>query len=208
MTPRGIRNNNPGNIRADGDPWQGLASPSSDGEFCIFKGPTWGIRAMARTLIAYQDTHGLNTVRGIIRRWAPPIENATSAYINHICKRLGVSDSDEINVHDYATMRQLVEAITLHENGVQPYSSAQIDKGLVLAGIEPPDKSLQQSRTIKGGQVATLGVAGTAASDMAQQLAPLTDYSDYIKWGFVALTVAGIALTVWARIDDKNKGLR
>jgi seryl-tRNA synthetase len=58
-TPRGIRNNNPGNIRRNGDPWQGLAERQGDVEFFTFKTiPIYGIRALARTLIAYQDKHG------------------------------------------------------------------------------------------------------------------------------------------------------
>lgn len=199
-----ISTHNPGNIEA-GAPWQGLDDPPSDGRFARFKSPTWGIRAIARTLITYQDVHGLRTVAGIINRWAPPTENDTESYIKHVESKVG---ADEIDVHRYETMRPLVETIILHENGVQPYSDAQIDKGLLMAGIEPPIKSLQDSRTIKGGQVASLGVAGSALSEAAAQVSVLADYSEYFKWVFIALTVGGIALTIWARIDDKNKGLR
>jgi hypothetical protein len=74
MTARGIRNNNPGNIRYTGTPWQGLDEPKSDGQFCRFANPCWGIRAIARTLITYQDKHGLNSVYQMIARWAPPVE--------------------------------------------------------------------------------------------------------------------------------------
>lgn len=204
---RGIKNHNPGNIEA-GAPWQGLADPSSDGRFCIFKGPTWGIRAIARTLITYQDQHRIRTVRGIIKRWAPPSENDTRSYAKHVASKVGVEVGERIDVHDYATMRPLVEAIILHENGAQPYAAAQIDKGLLLAGIEPPEKPLSASRTIKGGQAASVGVAGSILSEAASQVAVLADYSEVLRWLFVGLTIAGIALTVWARIDDKNKGLR
>lgn len=199
-----ISTHNPGNIEA-GAPWQGLDDPPRDGRFARFKSPTWGIRAIARTLITYQDVHGLRTVRDMVTRWAPPTENDTESYIKHIESKVGTG---EINVHRYEIMRPLVEAIILHENGVQPYSSAQIDKGLLMAGIEPGAKSLQDSRTIKGGQVASLGVAGSALSEAAAQVAVLADYSEYFKWAFIALTVGGIALTIWARIDDRNKGLR
>ena len=95
-TPRGIRNNNPGNI--DYNPsvkWQGLADPprEPEGRFCRFAAPKWGIRAIARLLITYQDQHDLNTVRGIINRWAPPIENDSDAYVNAVASSLGV-DAD------------------------------------------------------------------------------------------------------------------
>lgn len=213
--PRGIRNHNPGNVEYDGTPWQGLDSPPSDGRFCRCIAAVYGIRMIARILITYQDERKaadgskIDTVREIIERWAPPSDkNNTLAYAAHVRQVLGLDLGETLDVHDYAVMRPLVEAIILHENGVMPYTAAQIDKGLVLAGIEPPQKSLQQSRTVKGGQVAAVGTVGTALSDAAQQLAPLADYSDLIKWLFLALTLAGIGYAVWARIDDRNRGLR
>ncbi len=81
-TPRGVRNHNPGNIERDARTrWQGQAARQSDPRFVVFTAPEWGIRAMARVLITYQDRHGCNTVAKIINRWAPPGENATSAYV-------------------------------------------------------------------------------------------------------------------------------
>jgi len=85
--PRGIRNHNPGNIRRSADPWQGLAKDQNDDAFFQFAEPKWGIRALARVLISYQDRHGLRTVRGIVSRWAPPVENKTSSYIDHVARR-------------------------------------------------------------------------------------------------------------------------
>ena len=67
MTPRGIRNNNPGNLR-QGDDWQGLADPQIDKEFCVFQSSLWGIRALARVLLNYQRKHQLHTVTQIISR--------------------------------------------------------------------------------------------------------------------------------------------
>lgn len=57
--PRGIRNNNPGNLEW-GDPWQGLDpdGQAQDKRFVVFKDPAMGIRAIARTLITYQDKYG------------------------------------------------------------------------------------------------------------------------------------------------------
>lgn len=89
--PRGIRNNNPGNIR-HGSNWQGL-NPNSrniDPAFCVFTSSVYGIRALAKVLINYKKIHGLNTVRQIISRYAPPNENQTTAYIQSVAKQLGV----------------------------------------------------------------------------------------------------------------------
>jgi hypothetical protein len=80
--PRGIRNNNPGNIDRNTTKWQGMADDqSSDPRFVVFKTPQAGIRALAKILLTYQNHDGLKTVRGIIGRWAPAVENNTSAYV-------------------------------------------------------------------------------------------------------------------------------
>ncbi|AZD92031.1 MULTISPECIES: hypothetical protein [Pseudomonas] len=143
-TPRGIRNFNPGNIRhVKGTRWQGMSANQNDTAFVQFIGPQWGIRALARTLITYQDKHGLRTVRAIIGRWAPPNENNTESYIRQVAGRLGVSPEERIDVYDYRTMRALTEAIIRHENGAGAlpegnwYGEALINEGLHLAGVVP-----------------------------------------------------------------------
>ncbi|MCO7612890.1 structural protein [Pseudomonas chlororaphis] len=143
-TPRGIRNFNPGNIRhVKGTRWQGMSANQNDTAFVQFTGPQWGIRAIARTLITYQDKHGLRTIRQIIGRWAPPNENNTESYIRQVATRLGVSPDARIDVYDYRTMRGLVEAIIRHENGSGPlsqgnwYGESLVNEGLHLAGIVP-----------------------------------------------------------------------
>jgi hypothetical protein len=87
--PRGIRNHNPGNIRRNGDPWQGLAERQGDVEFFTFKDPIYGIRALARTLIAYQDKHSCARSGRSLNRWAPPVENNTNAYVRAVAARDG-----------------------------------------------------------------------------------------------------------------------
>ncbi|AOX29246.1 structural protein [Pseudomonas aeruginosa] len=140
--PRGIRNFNPGNIRhAKGTRWQGMSANQNDSAFVQFTGPQWGIRAIARTLITYQDKHALRTIRQIISRWAPPSENNTESYIRQVAARVGVAPDARIDVYDYRIMRTLVEAIVRHENGPGPlpegswYGEGLINEGLHLAGI-------------------------------------------------------------------------
>lgn len=134
-TPRGIRNNNPGNIRW-GDDWQGLIPESqrTDKSFCQFKTPEYGIRAMIIILRNYQRKHGLNTVSGIIKRWAPPNENDTQAYINSVARATGVDADKRIDTNDSRFMMKLVQAIIQHENGEQPYSFSIFVKAVELAG--------------------------------------------------------------------------
>lgn len=131
--PRGIRNNNPGNIRKSADNWQGLSPEQTDSAFFQFKTPLYGIRALAVVLRNYRDKHGLHTVRGIINRWAPPVENNTSSYVNAVASAMGVSPDAPL-AWNWDMLRKLVAAIIKHENGQQPYSMELIDRALTAAG--------------------------------------------------------------------------
>jgi hypothetical protein len=141
--PRGIRNNNPGNIRWSNDQWKGLIpkDQASDKSFCVFRSPEYGIRAMVRIIRNYTKYAGIpgvgnskiDTVREVISRWAPPNENNTEAYIQSVANKLGVSANAPIDVFDNATMVVLLKAIIAHENGQQPYTDAQLMAGINLA---------------------------------------------------------------------------
>lgn len=133
--PRGIRNNNPGNIRW-GDEWQGLVPEAqrTDKSFCQFKSAEYGIRAMIIILRNYQRKYGLNTVSKIIGRWAPPNENNTQSYINGVAQSVGVSPDQEIDVTDSRVIIPLVEAVIKHENGEQPYGFDVFIRAIGLAG--------------------------------------------------------------------------
>lgn len=86
MSTRGIRNNNPANIRR-GCNWKGLAKVQPDKDFCKFTTMTWGVRALLITLRTYVVKHNLHTVREIITRWAPPEDgNNTEKYIEFVEK--------------------------------------------------------------------------------------------------------------------------
>ena len=128
--PRGIRNHNPGNIR-HGQNWQGMAAVQSDAAFITFTQPAWGLRAMARVLKNYERLHSLDTVAGIIGRWAPPIENDTGAYVAAVAHKLGVGVNERIAID--AHLPALMDAIIHHENGRQPYTRAQIEEGIARA---------------------------------------------------------------------------
>lgn len=84
MSTRGIRNNNPANIRR-GCKWRGLAEKQTDREFCQFVTMKWGVRALLVTLRTYVVKHHLHTVREIITRWAPHSDgNNTEKYIEFV----------------------------------------------------------------------------------------------------------------------------
>lgn len=124
---RGERICNPGNIeRYTGMIWRGMADIQSDPRFVVFEGPEFGIRALAKVLLTYKRKHGLNTVRGIINRWAPVAENDSDAYVNHVAAVLECGPDDPVDAEDLATLCKLTTAIIAHENGRVSYSPGLI----------------------------------------------------------------------------------
>ncbi|WP_163360327.1 hypothetical protein [Klebsiella aerogenes] len=130
--PRGVRNNNPGNLEASSsNPWVGQTG--SDGRFAKFETPEHGIRALGRNLLSYQR-QGIDTVGEIINRWAPPTDNNdTAAYIKSVCAQLGVKADQPIDASNPDTLQALCAAIIKHENGSQPYSNEQLSTGVSAA---------------------------------------------------------------------------
>jgi len=136
MTPRGIRNKNPLNIEL-GDTWQGLAEEQTDGRFCQFRTPEYGIRAAAVILLGYQRRHGCWSIHDIVSRWAPPDENDTVAYINAVAKECNVSTGEVFPLtadHD-PNLRNLIKAMGRHENGEYPYTDSETDQGISMARL-------------------------------------------------------------------------
>ena len=95
MEARGIRNNNPLNIRLSSDKWQGQVLPqrgSGEGAFCQFYSIEWGWRAAFVILCrTYYGKYGLKTIRDLVSRWAPAKENNTEAYIRHVSDYTGIA---------------------------------------------------------------------------------------------------------------------
>lgn len=121
--PRGIRSNNPGNLReAKGDTtrWVGERATDDDPEFEEFERPEFGLRALALVLLNYQRKHGLRSVEQIINRWAPPNENHTEAYVKAVAGALGVNPGQPLNLSQEPILRSLTQAIVRHENGPGP----------------------------------------------------------------------------------------
>ena len=98
--PRGLRNNNPGNLRRSNDNWQGLAPEQTDPQFFQFTAPEWGYRALIKTLQTYRRKHGLQTIAELISRWAPANENNTSAYIRSVCREMQMPSTYVPDVED------------------------------------------------------------------------------------------------------------
>lgn len=134
MEPRGIRNNNPGNLRRTSDRWMGLRPVQDDPDFFQFTRIEWGYRALLRTLQNYRRLHGCRTVADFIRRWAPPEDgNDTSAYIRAVCRELQVPATHVPDVDDADAMCALAAAISRVECGVEADPEA-VRRGWNLLG--------------------------------------------------------------------------
>lgn len=131
-TSRGLRNNNPLNIRiGDGELWKGEIRPSRDVSFCTFESMAFGYRAAFKLLDNYRRLHNCTFLADYIRRWAPPIENNTNAYISAVCKRTGYADVTVIDTRNEYQMKRIVSAMSFVENGVEA-DEEQVTQGWFL----------------------------------------------------------------------------
>ena len=134
--PRGIRNNNPGNIEAGPFTKSQPGYLGSDGRFAKFDTMEHGMGA-AKTLV--HDRYapkGLDTVEKIINRWAPPRENNTRAYIDSVSKTLGVDPRAKLDLNDPNVQQALIVAKSRVENGPK-YESMLGGKNPQTAGPMP-----------------------------------------------------------------------
>lgn len=129
-TPRGIRNNNPLNIRHNGDRFLGEVVPGRDRAFKQFASMAYGYRAAFVILGSYL-ARGLNTVEKIIRAWAPPTENNTEGYIAHVVQRSGVGRNKALTAESGGDYRKIVAAMSHCENGI-PANMAEVEAGFRL----------------------------------------------------------------------------
>lgn len=145
--PRGIRNNNPGNIDWIETPakrWRGMyrqETPEEGGRFGVFDKPENGVRAIGKELLR-AVSRGARSVDDLIAgipqadgsrfdAWAPAHENNTPAYVRFVARALRVDPDDAIDVRSY--LPRLAAAIVQHENGVQPYSMDELNEWVYLA---------------------------------------------------------------------------
>lgn len=116
MLPRGIRNNNPLNIRI-GNKWKGEVESPTDKDFEQFASMLYGLRAGFILLRRYIERYHLDTIREIVSRWAPAKENDTRAYIEAVSARTGIGQNEKLSFDNRKQMCALVDAMILQECG-------------------------------------------------------------------------------------------
>ena len=143
-TPRGIRNNNPLNIRRTSTQWEGLHPVQADREFCQFIDMKYGYRAAFRLLMKYYRKYGLHSVQAIINRWAPPSDgNATNAYVKQVVNDLAktapggvfIGPTSDIGYITETPMLwiMMVVSMTVVETGRNNINSTALLQGFALA---------------------------------------------------------------------------
>lgn len=195
--PIGIRNNNPGNLRP----------PGASTGFQQFATPEEGIAALDKNLQSYGNK-GVNTITGIISKWAPPSENNTKAYIDRVSKQLGINPNQPLDMSNPLVRHQLSGAIMLHENGAalfrsggnNPNQSPQSGPGIALQSEAQKEAEVGAAKTQNALEQARLMEKQTnsaKSSKLYQQLgAALPQARELLKTatgsGFGALVDSGM----------------
>lgn len=130
-TPRGIRNNNPLNIRI-GNTWLGEVPKPTDSDFEQFVSVEYGLRAAFVILRRYIRRYGRNTPAKIIRAWAPSTENNTRRYIDTVCKMSNILPDEVLQYEDRGKLVRLVSAMIVMECG-QSIPEEKIIQGYKMA---------------------------------------------------------------------------
>lgn len=120
--PRGIKNNNPLNIRK-GSSWKGERPVQTDPSFEEFISMEYGIRAglrlMRNHINGFKGSRPkMNTLKKLISVWAPPSENATSNYVDFVASQVGLSSSAILDPNDRTQMCNIARAMAFVECGV------------------------------------------------------------------------------------------
>lgn len=144
--PRGIRNNNPGNLIITGNDWNGElpVAQNTDGKFEQFYYLEYGIRAMAYDITG-DVKKGLNTLTKLITEYAPASDgNDTAAYISNVSGASGIAP-DENLILSYDALKAIIRAKIAVENGSnagQYVTDEDIEAGInllpatMLAGLK------------------------------------------------------------------------
>lgn len=164
---RGLQNCNPGNIRQSKVRYKGEVRPSRDPAFKQFESLAWGYRAIFVLLDTYRIRYGLDTIRGMISRWAPPSENHTETYIRTVADAVGIPDRQPLDTRDRTTMLRMAAAISRVETAPRPIWARWNWGGNCSSATSPHPADLPGKRrkeTVKGG-----GLRGSAKKPAANK---------------------------------------
>ena len=118
MASRGIRNDNPFNIRHGKSQWVGMREKQTDKQFVQFTERVYGYRAAFVLLRGYIGK-GKDTIGKIIAKWAPSSDgNNTQSYINYVSKSTGINASHALKFEDKNDLVEIVRSMAHMESGI------------------------------------------------------------------------------------------
>ena len=168
--------NNPGNIRnSKTTKWTGENTPAKQkGGFESFKSMEYGVRALGKNLITYQQKYKLSTISEIITKWAPPKENNTALYIQNVSKWTGIKADTKLNLSDRATLKRIIVAIIRMEVGkTLPDKTIEGGLNLIKFQVKPAKTGKIVVYTIKSGDnVSTIASRHKTTVKAIQQANP------------------------------------
>ncbi len=217
-TPRAVRNANPLNI-VKGSPWQGLLAPelmtpeqAAEDRFCVFAAPRWGFRAAAVTLLSYYDRYNIDSVTGVLMRWAPPSENDTKSYIGFVCAHSGFHADEILDLHAYDVVFKLLKAMSQEEAGGWYFTDEDLESGLRSTGIVPVQGPFVADRGIPPKLIAAGATAGGGVFEtLSNARDQIGQYAYVFSWGakiMIGLTLAIIGYQLYKHIGYRKSGLR
>ena len=166
LRTRGMRNNNPGNLRAG----QGQIGTDSSG-YAVFPTREAGYNAAARQLKGYANA-GLDNIASIVTKWAPHSENDTYSYINSVVQNMNDKGFDvdaltQLDLSNSKVLKALLDSMINHEVGagaenyfkdstyekiVQMQSQNHWRSQVVREADKRPSVTVNQNITINGVQ--------------------------------------------------------
>ena len=217
--PRGIRSNNPTNIEySERTQWQGLDVPPSDGRFCRFVKPEWGLRATLVILRNYQK-RGLTTLLQMVSTWAPSTENEPRSYAASVAKVMGINAHDAVDLNDKDLIIKMLRGMVRVECGPPPAGTANGDwlDDSVYEAAWSLANPMTKSRTVRGsGAAVGAAVAGAVieaateilpqAADAATLITPL--WPEIARWVLIVIVIAGAGLALYSRLEARKAGIR
>lgn len=130
--PRGLRNNNPLNIRISSIQWQGKITENTDGAFEQFISLEYGLRAGLVNIRTYIKRYHLDSISVIIPKWAPALDgNDVRAYVRLVSNKSGVPATRRLSYNDRYELCRIVWAMAWVECG-QEITFEAVEKAWAL----------------------------------------------------------------------------
>jgi zinc D-Ala-D-Ala carboxypeptidase len=212
--------------------------PQSDWRWPSFTPAEMACRGTGRLLVVPRAMDALQALRDrlgkplIVRSaYRSPEHNRAVGGAERSLHMQGIAFDIAMTNHDPHSFEQAARAVGFRGIGTYPRSDfMHVDLGPARqwgvpftpratphAPDAPPQRDdLAHSRTLRGTGIAGVATIGGAGVDMAQDMlretqdaiAPLVPWMDSLRWVFIVLALAGIALAVHARLDDWRRGTR